>query len=74
MTALAMTWEGTDTLTEVDVSTLTMPVGTMTTTIRQTNPTLPVGVVDALSDDEIEKAIREIRESIRRSNQALPKE
>jgi serine/threonine protein phosphatase PrpC len=74
VTALAMTWEGTDTLTEVDVSTVTMPVGTMTTTIRQTDPTLPVGVVDALSDDEIEKTIREIRESIRRSNQALPKE
>lgn len=75
VTALAMTWEGGHPVAPAhDVSTLAMPVGSVTSTIIQADPGLPLPEVDVLSDDEIEKAIREIRESIRKSNQAVPKD
>ena len=74
VTAIAVTWEGGSTTRPGDVTTIGMPAGSLATTILNADPSLPVPELDVLSDDEIERAIREIRESIRKSNQVLPKD
>lgn len=80
VTGLAMAWEGgSDAVTQDSlirdsvVSTELLPIGSATTTIQGTEPLQPVPHTDELSDDEIEKAIAEIRESIRKSSQVVPK-
>lgn len=65
-TALAMTWEGDETRVS-SLSSHDVPEGAITTTIA-------VGLIDeaapgeAMSEDEIERTIREIREAIARTN------
>ncbi len=75
-TGLAMTWEGTDLLDDnTGISTLMMPVGAVTTTIQASRPSEFEGAAptEPLSDDEIEKAIDEIRATIRKSNKLMPR-
>jgi protein phosphatase len=74
VTAIAMSWEGSDLRAEHGVSTASMPMGAITTTIDQWRP----GRVDAaaqtpMTDSEIERAIDDIRASIRKSNRLMPK-
>lgn len=76
VTAVAMTWEGSDLVDEnTGVSTLLMPVGAVTTTIQVSRPSdfEASANPEGLSDAEIEKAIDEIRATIRKSNKLMPK-
>jgi protein phosphatase len=77
VTGMAMTWEGSD-LSEdsTGISTLMMPLGAMTTTIQASRGfevDATGGEAAALSDDDIEKAIDEIRATIQKSNKLMPK-
>ncbi len=63
VTGMAMTWDGTELGDEASgISTLLLPVGAINSTIQL--PNLPAENQDDLSDDEIERAIEEIRTSI----------
>ncbi len=67
-TALAVMWQGSKELDELTaISTHTLPVGEVQTTIQDVN-TQP-GFADSFDDDEIERAIAEIRGAINKSNQ-----
>jgi protein phosphatase len=81
VTALAITWQGgsvadsMDPLTVTMISTEALPETLLATTIRDTAPpqAAPSDAdgVDAFDDDEIEKAIAEIRGAIEKSSQIL---
>ena len=71
-TALAITWQGADAqagLAPGVISTQMLPADEVSSTITAGAP-LPAGV-DAFDEDEIEKAIAEIREAIEKSSQLL---
>ena len=73
VTGMAMSWEGAD-LDEGDaVSTIAMPLGAITTTINHLLPTQLEVPHSPMTDSEIERAIDEIRTSIRKSNKLMPK-
>jgi PPM family protein phosphatase len=69
VTALAMMWEGVDNLTDSNSTTITtnlLPAGSVTTTIHAPRHADLEGA-DNFSNDEIEKAIEEIRGAIEKS-------
>ncbi|KFC65857.1 PP2C family serine/threonine-protein phosphatase [Massilia sp. LC238] len=71
-TALAITWQGADAkgiLSPDVISTQMLPEDEVSSTITAGQP-LPAGA-DAFDEDEIEKAIAEIREAIEKSSQLL---
>ncbi|WP_409266055.1 PP2C family protein-serine/threonine phosphatase [Massilia sp. BHUDP2] len=71
-TALAITWQGADakgSLSPNVISTQMLPEDEVSSTITAGQP-LPAGA-DAFDEDEIEKAIAEIREAIEKSSQLL---
>jgi PPM family protein phosphatase len=74
VTALAMMWEGGN--AELDspntITTHTLPVGSVTTTIQAPRADLESG--DAFNEDEIEKAIAEIRGAIEKTSRVTSKE
>lgn len=73
VTGMAMNWAGADLREDHSVSTVSMPLGAITTTIDPLRP----GAIDAphsaMTDSEIERAIDDIRSSIRKSNKLMPK-
>jgi protein phosphatase len=73
-TALAIQWQGAhDAPTPGDdnmVSTLMLPEGEVTTRLAE-QPAAAGGVADDFGDDDIEKAIAEIRDAIEKSSQLL---
>jgi protein phosphatase len=72
-TALAITWQGADTrgsLSPDVISTQMLPEDEVSSTITAGQP-LPPAAADAFDEDEIEKAIAEIREAIEKSSQLL---
>ena len=73
VTAMAMNWEGTDLSEEQGVSTVAMPLGAITTTIDHLRPSQLDVSHSPMTDSEIERAIDDIRASIRKSNKLMPK-
>ena len=74
VTGIAVTWEGSDLVEDSGgISTLTMPLGAITTTIQHVRPSSLDVSQDPMSDTEIERAIDEIRASIRKSNKLMPR-
>jgi serine/threonine protein phosphatase PrpC len=74
VTALALMWHGSKDLEDsAAISTNTLPVGMMTTTI-QAAPEPSKATADNFNDDEIEKAIEEIRGAIQKSSQITSKD
>lgn len=77
VTALAIMWQGSSVVdsmapdTATVISTEALPEGLHSTTIRDTPPPAPPDNIDAFDDDEIEKAIAEIRGAIEKSSQIL---
>ena len=75
-TALAITWQGADakgSLAPDVISTQMLPENEVSSTITAGQP-IPAGAAagaDAFDEDEIEKAIAEIREAIEKSSQLL---
>jgi protein phosphatase len=72
-TGMAMSWEGADIVEDQTISTIGMPVGAVTTTIDHLRPSQLAVTQSAMTDSEIERAIDDIRASIRRSNKLMPK-
>jgi protein phosphatase len=75
-TALAIMWQGSDDAPDANgddtiISTMMLPEDAVSTTIAATPEPQAVHEVDAFSDDEIEKAIAEIRGAIEKSSQIL---
>ena len=73
VTGVAMSWEGADLVEDHSVSTLSMPSGAITTTIDHLRPSQLEVSQSPMTDSEIERAIDEIRSSIRKSNRLMPK-
>lgn len=73
VTGLAMSWEGADLKEDHSVSTVGIPVGAITTTIDHLRPSQLEVPATPMTDSEIERAIDEIRASIRKSNNLMPK-
>lgn len=73
VTGIAMSWEGADLDEGQGVSTISMPLGAITTTINHLRPSHPEVQHSPMTDSEIERAIDEIRMSIRKSNKLMPK-
>jgi PPM family protein phosphatase len=73
VTAIAMSWEGDDARDDLGVSTASMPTGAITTTIDHHRPNRVEALQSDMSDTEIERAIDDIRASIRQSNKLMPK-
>lgn len=73
VTGMAMSWEGADIVEDHTISTVGMPVGAVTTTIDHLRPSQLEVPQSAMTDSEIERAIDEIRASIRKSNKLMPK-
>ncbi len=73
VTGMAMSWEGADLRSEQGVSTESMPLGAMTTTIDHFRPSQVDSPQKPMTDSEIERAIDDIRASIRKSNKLMPK-
>jgi protein phosphatase len=81
VTALAIMWQGSSVLDSLGpttmaemstvISTETLPVELHSTTIRDTPAPQAPENIDAFDDDEIEKAIAEIRGAIEKSSQIL---
>ncbi|SDG03736.1 MULTISPECIES: PP2C family serine/threonine-protein phosphatase [unclassified Duganella] len=77
VTALAIMWQGSSVVdsmapdTATVISTEALPEGLHSTTIRDTPPPAPPDNIDAFDDDEIEKAIAEIRGAIEKSSHIL---
>jgi len=77
VTALAIMWQGSSVVdsmspdTATVISTAALPEGLHSTTIRDTPPPAPPDNIDAFDDDEIEKAIAEIRGAIEKSSHIL---
>lgn len=69
VTALAVMWEGSSVAVESPdtITTNTLPVGSVTTTIQAPRPDL-VEQSDVFNDEEIEKAIAEIRSAIEKTS------
>ena len=65
VTGMAMNWTGADMRDDQGVSTISMPLGAITTTIDQARPTKPDLPHSPMTDSEIERAIDDIRTSIR---------
>ena len=73
VTALAMMWEGNNSLQDAaTITTNTLPVGMVTTTILAPSAD-DMRTLDAFDDDEIEKAIEEIRDAIQNSSRTTSK-
>ncbi|NEX59852.1 PP2C family protein-serine/threonine phosphatase [Noviherbaspirillum galbum] len=74
VTALAMMWEGGNAEIESadTITTHTLPVGSVTTTIQAPRADLEPG--DMFNEDEIEKAIAEIRGAIEKTSRVTSKE
>lgn len=76
VTALAMMWEGNGNLDDTSIiSTNTLPIGSVTTTIQapMTAEESASAKADVFNDDEIEKAIAEIRNAIHKSSKITTK-
>ncbi len=73
VTGMAMSWEGADLDEGEAVSTIAMPLGAITTTINHLRPTQLEVPHSPMTDSEIERAIDDIRSSIRKSNKLMPK-
>lgn len=74
ITALAMMWEGNNSLEDAaTITTNTLPVGMVTTTILAPSAD-DMRALDAFDDDEIEKAIDEIRDAIQNSSRVTSKD
>lgn len=73
ITGMAMNWAGADLKEDHGVSTIAMPLGAITTTIEQVRPAQPDQPHSPMTDSEIERAIDDIRTSIRKSNKLMPK-
>ncbi len=73
VTGMAMGWAGADLHEEQGVSTVSMPLGAITTTIDHLRPTQLEVPHSPMTDSEIERAIDDIRSSIRKSNKLMPK-
>ncbi len=73
VTGVAMSWEGADLTEEPAVSTVAMPLGAITTTIDHLRPSQLDVSHSPMTDSEIERAIDDIRSSIRKSNKLMPK-
>lgn len=73
VTGVAMSWEGADLRDDHTISTVAMPEGAITTTIDHLRPTQLEVPGTPMTDTEIERAIDEIRASIRKSNKLMPK-
>jgi protein phosphatase len=73
VTAMAMSWAGADSRDDQGVSTASMPMGAITTTIDHFRPHRVEHSQAAMTDSEIERAIDDIRASIRKSNKLMPK-
>ncbi len=73
VTGMAMSWEGADLSEDEAISTISMPPGAITTTINHLRPSQLEVQHSPMTDSEIERAIDEIRASIRKSNQLMPK-
>ena len=73
VTGMAMSWEGADLRDETGVSTVSMPMGAITTTIDHLRPSQLEVPHSPMTDSEIERAIDDIRTSIRKSNKLMPK-
>ncbi|HVK95420.1 MAG TPA: PP2C family serine/threonine-protein phosphatase [Noviherbaspirillum sp.] len=74
VTALAMTWEGANTLQDSPdtIVTHSLPVGSVTTTIQAPRHA-DLEQADVFNDSEIEKAIEEIRSAIEKSSRITSK-
>jgi protein phosphatase len=75
VTALAMMWEGSSNLQDSTTTTITtniLPLGSVTTTI-QAPQHADLEAADNFSDNEIEKAIEEIRGAIEKSSRLINK-
>lgn len=70
LTAVAMTWNELDTAGPDSISTLTLPDGAFSSRIESFEK---ASQDDYLSDDEIEKAIAEIRTAIGKASKLMPK-
>ena len=73
VTGMAMSWEGADLRDDSGVSTVAMPLGAITTTIDHLRPSQLEVPHSPMTDSEIERAIDDIRSSIRKSNKLMPK-
>lgn len=73
VTGMAMSWEGADLAHDSGISTVAMPLGAITTTIDQLRPSQLDVQHSPMTDSEIERAIDDIRSSIRQSNKLMPK-
>ena len=73
VTALAMMWESADDTLNSNstITTHTLPVGSVTTTIQA--PRADLENADAYNDNEIERAIDEIRGAIEKSSRITSK-
>jgi protein phosphatase len=74
-TALAMTWAGSESLdmvppTDSPVSTLAVPAGTVASTLQMAALD-ELDVDGGLTDEQIDRAVREIRRAIRRSTKLV---
>ena len=73
VTGMAMSWEGADLSHDSGISTVAMPLGAITTTIDHLRPSQLDVQHSPMTDSEIERAIDDIRTSIRQSNKLMPK-
>ena len=73
VTGIAMSWEGADLNDSRGVSSGALPNGAITTTIDHLRPTQLEVPQTSMTDSEIERAIDDIRASIRKSNKLMPK-
>jgi protein phosphatase len=73
VTGMAVSWEGADLHAAQGVSTGGMPLGAITTTIDHLRPSQLEVSQSPMTDSEIERAIDDIRASIRKSNKLMPK-
>ncbi len=73
VTGMAVGWEGADLNAAQGVSTGGMPLGAITTTIDHLRPSQLEVSQSPMTDSEIERAIDDIRASIRKSNKLMPK-
>jgi len=73
VTGVALSWEGADLSDARGVSSGGLPLGAITTTIDHLRPTQLEVPQSPMTDSEIERAIDDIRASIRKSNKLMPK-
>ena len=73
VTGMAMSWEGSDRSDTRGISSGDLPLGAITTTIDHLKPSQLEVSQQPMTDSEIERAIDDIRASIRKSNKLMPK-